>query len=285
MASGVTAHHGVEFAVVEGFRPLLLDLYLPTPDSGSGAAMVYLHGGGWAVGTRRRFGRAFASWSPTAARPGRAGRFRRGHGRLPAQRRSPVPGPTPRREGGHPLVARQRGRARCRPGAAVRVGRIGRGTPRRAGGSHRRPARDGGDVGEFSASPAPSVASSTGTAPMNLLSLGSQHRPGSDKRPDDAGSWESTLVGAPLQTDPARTVRRVRSRTFTAALPRSRSTMAPADTVPFAQSVEFVEALRAAGGDSRIDRRRRQRPLLDRRPRPRSDLRRFPGLRPPRHHP
>ena len=60
-------HHGVEFAVVEGFRPLLLDLYLPTRGtSAASAAVVYLHGGGWAVGTRRRFGRAFASWSPTA---------------------------------------------------------------------------------------------------------------------------------------------------------------------------------------------------------------------------
>ncbi len=41
--------------------------------------------------------------------------------------------------------------------------------------------------------------------PMNLLSLSAQHRPDSDKRPDDAGSWESSMVGAPLQTDPART--------------------------------------------------------------------------------
>ena len=62
--SGVVVHHGVEFATVEGFRPLLLDLYLPAA-SGPCPAIVYLHGGGWAVGTRRRFGRAFASWSPT----------------------------------------------------------------------------------------------------------------------------------------------------------------------------------------------------------------------------
>ncbi|MEA3185007.1 MAG: hypothetical protein QOJ74_1484, partial [Ilumatobacteraceae bacterium] len=67
-ASGVTVHHGVEFAAIEGYRPLLLDLYLPVSVTASGgapgAAIVYLHGGGWAVGTRRRFGRAFAAWSP-----------------------------------------------------------------------------------------------------------------------------------------------------------------------------------------------------------------------------
>ncbi len=65
LGSGVTVHHGVEFGVVEGYRPLLLDLYMPGPAAASGAAIVYLHGGGWAVGSRRRFGRAFASWSPT----------------------------------------------------------------------------------------------------------------------------------------------------------------------------------------------------------------------------
>ncbi|MEP7114532.1 MAG: alpha/beta hydrolase, partial [Ilumatobacteraceae bacterium] len=65
LASGVTVHHGVEFAVVEGFRPLVLDLYLPTGGVTPGAAIVYLHGGGWAIGSRRRFGRAFAAWSPT----------------------------------------------------------------------------------------------------------------------------------------------------------------------------------------------------------------------------
>ena len=65
LASGVSVHHGVEFATVEGFRPLLLDLYLPAPGTASGAAIVYVHGGGWAVGTRRRFGRAFVAWSPT----------------------------------------------------------------------------------------------------------------------------------------------------------------------------------------------------------------------------
>jgi acetyl esterase/lipase len=65
LTSGVTKVHAVEYAVVEGFRPLQLDLYLP-PATGlvdtQSPAILFIHGGGWAVGSRRRFGRAFAAW-------------------------------------------------------------------------------------------------------------------------------------------------------------------------------------------------------------------------------
>ena len=85
--------------------------------------------------------------------------------------------------------------------------------------------------------------------PMNLLSVGSQHRPDSDKRPDDAGSWESSLVGVPLQTDPARTLAASPISYVHADAPAVQIHHGTDDTqVPFAQSVEFVEALRAAGG-------------------------------------
>jgi dipeptidyl aminopeptidase/acylaminoacyl peptidase len=85
--------------------------------------------------------------------------------------------------------------------------------------------------------------------PTNLLSVGSQHRPDSDKRPDDPGSWESSLVGVPLQTDPARTLAASPISYVHAGAPAVQIHHGTADTqVPFAQSVEFVEALRAAGG-------------------------------------
>jgi acetyl esterase/lipase len=44
---------GVEYAAIRGFRPLLLDLHLPQ-SSKPAAVVVFLHGGGWAVGTRKR---------------------------------------------------------------------------------------------------------------------------------------------------------------------------------------------------------------------------------------
>ncbi len=66
LSTGGTLYPAVEFGSIEGFRPLQLDLYLPERRSSPSPAIVYFHGGGWAVGTRRRFGRAFKSWSPSA---------------------------------------------------------------------------------------------------------------------------------------------------------------------------------------------------------------------------
>jgi acetyl esterase/lipase len=66
LSSGGTLYPAIEFGSIEGFRPLQLDLYLPERTSAPSPVIVYFHGGGWAVGTRRRFGRAFKSWSPAA---------------------------------------------------------------------------------------------------------------------------------------------------------------------------------------------------------------------------
>jgi acetyl esterase/lipase len=65
LGDGGCMYHALEFATVEGYRPLQLDLYLPAPSGKPSPVIVYFHGGGWAVGTRRRFGRAFKGWSPT----------------------------------------------------------------------------------------------------------------------------------------------------------------------------------------------------------------------------
>ena len=65
LSTGGLKYHGVEVGTVEGFRPLVIDLYVPEPTEKPAPAIVYVHGGGWSVGTRRRFGRAFIGWSPT----------------------------------------------------------------------------------------------------------------------------------------------------------------------------------------------------------------------------
>ena len=63
VGNGVAFYHAIEFAIVDGFRPLQLDLYLSAEaPSGSRPAIVYFHGGGWSAGSRRRFGRAFREW-------------------------------------------------------------------------------------------------------------------------------------------------------------------------------------------------------------------------------
>lgn len=47
------ATHGIEFAQQDGFRPLCLDLSVPA--AGAPPVIVFLHGGGWARGSRREF--------------------------------------------------------------------------------------------------------------------------------------------------------------------------------------------------------------------------------------
>lgn len=44
----------ITYSSVPGFRPLSLDLHLPA-DSGSSPVVLFLHGGGWMMGSRRQF--------------------------------------------------------------------------------------------------------------------------------------------------------------------------------------------------------------------------------------
>ncbi|MFF4783425.1 MULTISPECIES: alpha/beta hydrolase fold domain-containing protein [Streptomyces] len=50
---GARSYCDIEFAAAEGYRPLLLDLHRPAPP-GRARLLVYLHGGGWMRGSRRR---------------------------------------------------------------------------------------------------------------------------------------------------------------------------------------------------------------------------------------
>jgi acetyl esterase/lipase len=53
-----------EYAFVFGYRPLVLDLYLPPAAADPPPVVLFLHGGGWALGDRRLTAPAFASWQP-----------------------------------------------------------------------------------------------------------------------------------------------------------------------------------------------------------------------------
>jgi acetyl esterase/lipase len=61
-ANGVVGLADVTYAVIPGFRPLILDLYL-APGGGDKAhpLVIFLHGGGWQSGHTRHSG-AFADW-------------------------------------------------------------------------------------------------------------------------------------------------------------------------------------------------------------------------------
>ncbi len=247
--SAVTVHHGVEFATVEGFRPLLLDLYVPPRGAASGAAIVYLHGGGWAVGTRRRFGRAFVEWSPTPLdRLAQAGfvvatvDYRlSGEARFPAQL--------------HDVKAAIRWlrgnseRLGVDVDTIVAWGESAGGHLAMLAGLTADRSELEGDVGQHLAEASAVAGVIDWYGPMNLLSIGSQHAPGSGKDPDEPQSWESSMVGVPLQTDPARTLAASPISYVDEGAPLVQIHHGTADTlVPFAQSVEFAEALREAGG-------------------------------------
>ncbi|MFF9042059.1 alpha/beta hydrolase fold domain-containing protein [Streptomyces sp. NPDC014892] len=50
---GTRSYCDIEFEAPEGYRPLLLDVHRPAPPGPAGL-LVYLHGGGWTRGSRRR---------------------------------------------------------------------------------------------------------------------------------------------------------------------------------------------------------------------------------------
>jgi acetyl esterase/lipase len=64
-AGGVRVLTGVPYAALSGIRPLELDLYLPPEVSAPTPVVIFLHGGGWRVGSRRAAGPAYAGRSPS----------------------------------------------------------------------------------------------------------------------------------------------------------------------------------------------------------------------------
>jgi acetyl esterase/lipase len=55
---------GLAYAAPLGFRPLLLDLYLPAVGPDPAPLVVFMHGGGWLRGDRSMVGPGFAAWRP-----------------------------------------------------------------------------------------------------------------------------------------------------------------------------------------------------------------------------
>jgi acetyl esterase/lipase len=64
-ARGVRVLHGVPYAAIPGIRPLELDLYLPPEGATPAPVVVFLHGGGWRVGSRHSAGPAFRGAVPS----------------------------------------------------------------------------------------------------------------------------------------------------------------------------------------------------------------------------
>lgn len=231
----MTVLREVEFASIEGYRPLVLDLYLPEAGHRPAPAIVYFHGGGWAAGTRRRFGRAFRDWNPTPVE------------RLAAAGFS-VATVDYRLSGEAPFPA-----ALDDAKAAVRWVRA-------AAAEHGIDADRIVAWGESAGGHLAAMVGLTGTGdarvnavvdwygPTDLPSLAAQRLADSDANPDAPDSPESRFLGAPLPQVPelARTASPIHH--VHPGAPPFHIRHGRADrVVPFAQSETFVAALEAAG--------------------------------------
>jgi acetyl esterase/lipase len=63
VVAGVRSVRDIVYASPPGFRPLSLDLYLPTAPTST--LCLYLHGGGWRIGSRRDGPGTAAGWAPS----------------------------------------------------------------------------------------------------------------------------------------------------------------------------------------------------------------------------
>jgi acetyl esterase/lipase len=63
-AGGVAILAGVPYAAIPGIRPLELDVYLPPASDRPAPVVVFLHGGGWRMGSRHSAGPSYAASGP-----------------------------------------------------------------------------------------------------------------------------------------------------------------------------------------------------------------------------
>jgi acetyl esterase/lipase len=55
-ADGVTSHADVTYSTIDGFRPMVVDIYTPSKKGGPKPLILYIHGGGWVAGHTRHSG-------------------------------------------------------------------------------------------------------------------------------------------------------------------------------------------------------------------------------------
>lgn len=248
LAGGVRFAHGVEFAAVEGFRPLVLDLYLPPGATRPTPAVVYLHGGGWTVGTRRRFGRAFKGWSPTpmelVARSGIA--IVSVDYRLTGE--APFPAAVHDAKAAVRWVRANAAALGVDPHRIVAWGESAGGhLAAMVGLTAGRPELEGSALGNADVD-----SSVCGVVawypPTDLVHAGAQRRPDATSDPDAPDSWEARFVGAPLPSAPDAARAASPIAYVHAGAPPFHLHHGDGDrVVPHEQSASLAAALRAAG--------------------------------------
>jgi acetyl esterase/lipase len=240
----------VEYAAPPGYRPLLLDLYVPRGDRPP--VVVFLHGGGWRLGTRSVFCPTWRDWDPDPFHRLVAAGFAvasvdyrlSGEAVFPAQL--------------HDVTAAVRWLHTRAEELGVDAGRIvawgesaGAHLAVLLGLTADRP--DLADLVGGASVPAPAgVVDWYG--PADLTTLASQARPDAVTRSDAADSRESLLIGAPLPEAPE-LARRAGPVTYVhaAAPPFHIAHGADDRFVPADQSRELAALLHGAGVPVTLD--------------------------------
>ena len=218
---------------------------------GPAPVVVFLHGGGWRLGSRH------------ARRPG-----------VPRRRPDPfeqvaqagiavasvdyrlsgeadLAGPAARRQGRRPLAARPRRRARHRPGPDRRLGRVGRRAPRRAARPDRRRRRRWRATSASSARRAAVSAVAAWYAPSDVAAVATDL--GAD--PADPTTREAQLLGAaPRRRCPTLAAQASPVSHVSPAAPPFLLLHGRADRlIPCVQSERLYAALLDAGVDAELD--------------------------------
>ncbi|GII01538.1 alpha/beta hydrolase [Planobispora takensis] len=239
---------GVEYAAPIGFRPLLLDLYLPAGASRPAPVVVFLHGGGWQGGSRGRFGPAFDSWpqSPFDLLAGAGFAVASIDYRLSGEAVFPAQL--------HDGKAALRWLRAHGAGLGLDAGRVvlwgesaGGHLAALLGLTAGRPEFEGG-VGV----PGPSVTVAGVVdwyGPADLRTMQNQSRPDAVTAPDAPDSREARLIGAPVPQAPELAEAASPVAHVPADPPPFLLAHGTADRfVPCAQSEQLAQALRTAGG-------------------------------------
>jgi acetyl esterase/lipase len=239
----------VAYSAPPGFRPLELDLY--TPDGGAAPVIVFVHGGGFRLGTRSVFCPTWRDWDPNPFHRLVAEGFAvasvdyrlSGEAVFPAQL--------------HDVTAAVRWLHTRAAELGVEAGRIiawgesaGGHLAALLGLTAGRP-----DLELAGGSPVPAPAGVVDWyGPADLLTLQSQARPDAIARSDAPDSREASLIGAPIPEAPE-LARRASPVTYVhpAAPPFHIAHGADDRFVPAAQSRELAEVLQKAGVSVRLD--------------------------------
>jgi acetyl esterase/lipase len=247
LEAGCRVLRGVPFTTPFGYRPVELDLFRPVDRHGALPLVVFLHGGGWAVGSRRSFGPAFdAAPDPLFARVAREGfvvaslDYRlSGEAVFPAQIEDV--------RAGLEWLGREAGVLGADPARTVLWGE--------SAGGHL------ASLASLDAAAAPADAGAQRVVgavvwygPSDLTSMGDQARPDAVARATDVGSRESRLLGVPVRDAGARASAASPVTHVHPAAPPFLLMHGDADRfVPVGQSEQLHAALREQGVDARLE--------------------------------